>query len=375
MKLTVSSTALSARLSALSKVINSKNSITILGDFLFEVTEGKLRLTASDGENTIKTTIELADSDGDFAFAVGNHDLLEAVRGYSEQPITIEVDQATNIATVNYQNGKFSLPVDNAADYPETVAIAESATVVNLPCSLLAENIARSLFAVAQDELRPVMNGIYFDLTSESLNIVASDSQKLVRNIVRTVKSDTPAAFILPQKPAALLRALLGKGEGEASIAFDGRNAEIDYEDGVLTCRLIEGRFPNYNSVIPQSSPNKGVVDRVSLLSALRHVTPFASSASCLVKFHLEPGLLRLDAQDFDFSKTATEQLACEYTGIPMNIGLKGTGIIDILSNIEADEVELQLTDSSRAALVVPSVQPDNQEVAMLMMPMLLNDF
>lgn len=374
MKFTVSSTALSAKLSALQKVINSKNSLAILADFVFEVAGGRLLLTASDGENTLKTTLDLADSDGDFAFAVGNHDLLEAVKGYSEQPITIEIDQEKNLARVNYQNGTFALPVDNAADYPQTTPIAEGATVINIPCSLLYENLNRSVFAIAQDELRPVMNGVYFDLTQESLNIVASDGHQLVRNIISTIKSDVPAAFILPQKPAVLLKNLIGKGDNNVSISFDGRNAEIDFEDGVLTCRLIEGRYPNYNAVIPTNNPNKGVVDRQAILSALRHVMPFASSASNLVRFHFEPGLLQLDAQDYDFSKTATEKLACEYTGNPMNIGFKGAAIAEILNNVEGDEVEIHLTDPSRAGLVIPTTQPDGQNVVMLMMPMLLNE-
>lgn len=374
MKFTVSSTALSAKLSALQKVINSKNSLAILADFVFEVSGDTLRLTASDGENTLKTKLALAGSDGDFAFAVGNHDLLEAVKGFSEQPITIEIDQEKNLARVNYQNGTFALPIDNAADYPQPQSVGEGATVINIPCSLLFENLNRSVFAIAQDDLRPVMNGVYFDLTTESLNIVASDGHKLVRNILGGIKGEAPAAFVLPQKPAVLLRGLIGKGDNNVSIAFDGRNAEVDFEDGILTCRLLEGRYPNYNSVIPTKNPNKAVVDRQALLAALRHVMPFTSSASNLVRFHFEAGLLQLDAQDYDFSKTATEKLACEYTGNPMNIGFKGASIAEVLNNVDCDEVEMHLTDPSRAGLVIPTIQPDGQNVVMLMMPMLLNE-
>lgn len=374
MKFTVSSTALGAKLSALQKVINSKNSLAILADFVFDVKEGTLHLTASDGENTLKTKLALAESDGDFAFAVGNHDLLEAIRAYSEQPITIEIDQEKNLACVKYQNGSFALPIDNAADYPQPKTVDEGATVINMPCALLYENLNRSLFAVKFDELRPQMNGVYFDLLSDSLNVVASDGRQLVRNINPSVKSQAPASFILPQKPANLLRALIGKGDNNVSIAFDGRNAEIDYEDGLLTCRLVEGRYPNYNAVIPVNNPNKCVVDRQTLLSALRHVLPFANSASKLVRFHFEQGLIQLDAQDYDFSKTATERLACEFTGNPMNIGFDGVLMSEVLTNIEGDEVEILLADPSRASLVVPTVQPEGQNVVMLIMPLLLNE-
>jgi DNA polymerase-3 subunit beta len=345
MRFTVSSTALSSRLVALSRVINSKNSLPILGDFLFEVVDGRLNLTASDSEVMMKTSIELTENDGDGRFCVGNHDLLEAVKGISEQPITFEVDQAANIAKIGYQNGMFSLPVENADEFPQP-----------------------------QDELRPVMNGIYFDLTPDYLAVVASDGHKLVRNKVLNIKSDQPAAFILPKKPASLLKGVLGKQGGDVVIRFDERNAEINFEEGVIICRLIEGRYPNYNSVIPQSNPNQLTVDRLGLLAALRRVQPFSNDSSNLIRFHVENGTLQLDAEDYDFSKTATEKMSCDYNGMPMSIGFKGSSFIEILSNFDSDQVVIQLADPSRAGLVLPLEQPENQDVLMLMMPMLIND-
>ncbi len=362
MRFTVSSTALGNRLSALSKVINSKNSLPILGDFLFEIIEGKLHLTASDSEVTMKTIL------------VGNHDLLEAVKGISEQPISFVVDQEQNIAKINYQNGMFSLPVENADEYPVSQQVGEQATVVSIPTNVLFENVNRSLFATAQDELRPVMNGIYFDLTPECLSIVASDGHKLVRNKVLNIRSEQPASFILPKKPASLLKGVLGKQGGDVVIRFDERNAEIIFEDGIIICRLIEGRYPNYNSVTPQSNPNMLTVDRAGLLAALRRVQPFSSESSNLIRFHVESGLLQLDAEDYDFSKTATERMSCDYNGMPLSIGFKGSSFIEILSNFECGEVIIQLADSSRAGLVVPAEQPAEQDVLMLMMPMLIND-
>ena len=374
MRFTVSSTALSSKLNALSRVINSKNSLPILADFVFDIQDNVLHLTASDSENVMKTQVELIESDGNGRFAVGNHDLLEAVKGFSEQPITFDVDQQANIAKISYQNGMFSLPVESADEYPVTQTVSDSATEIVIESAVLAENITRSLFATAQDELRPVMNGIYFDLTPECLSIVASDGHKLVRNKILNIHSDQPASFILPKKPASLLKTLLSKDGEDVIIRFDERNALIDYTDGEITCRLIEGRYPNYNSVIPQSNPNQLTVDRQGLLAALRRVQPFSSDSSNLIRFHVENGILQLDAEDYDFSKTATERMACQYEGQPMSIGFKGSSFIEILGNFDCPEVLIQLADPSRAGLVLPTEQSENQDVLMLMMPMLIND-
>ena len=374
MRFTVSSSALSSRLAALSRVINSKNSLPILGDFVFEVKGTTLHLTASDSENTMQTVVELNDSDSDGRFAIGSHNLLDAVKGISEQPITFDVNQNDNVAKIAYQNGQFTLPIENADEFPQAQEVGEAAATINMPNNILADNINRSLFATAQDELRPVMNGIYFDLTPDCLAIVASDGHKLVRNKVFSVKSEQPASFILPKKPATLLKGILAKDGNEVIIRFDERNVEIDLGDTQIKCRLIEGRYPNYNSVIPQSNPNQLTVDRLGLLSALRRVQPFANDSSNLIRFRVENGTLQLNAEDYDFAKNATESMACDYNGMPMSIGFKGSSFIEILSNFDCPEVVIQLADPSRAGLVLPSEQPENQDVLMLMMPMLIND-
>ena len=374
MRFTLSSTALSAKLSALSRVINSKNALPILGDFVFEIKNNVLYLTASDSENVMKTQLDLTESDGETRFAIGNHDLLEAVKGFSEQPITFDVNLEQSLVKISYQNGLFSLPIENADEYPIAQPVSDYANTITIPNAILAENINRSIFATAQDELRPVMNGIYFDLTPDCLSVVASDGHKLVRNKIYTIKSEQPAAFILPKKPANLLRNLLGKDGGDVVIRFDERNAEVSYGDGTLQCRLIEGRYPNYNSVIPQGNPNELRADRLGLLAALRRVQPFSNDSSNLIRFHVEEATLQLDAEDYDFSKTATERMSCEYNGQPMSIGFKGSAFIDILNNFDSADVLIQLADPSRAGIVLPSEQPENQDVLMLMMPMLINN-
>ena len=374
MRFTLSSTALSSKLFALAKVINSKNSLSILADFIFRTEGNVLYLTASDGENTLSTSLELAECDADESFAIENHNLLEAVKSFSEQPLTFDVNKNDLNVKIIYQNGQFSLPIENADEFPQTQSVSDSAVSIDISSALLAENISRSVFATAQDELRPVMNGIYFDITPECLTIVATDGHKLVRNKLFDISNPTTSSFILAKKPANILKNMLAKDGSIVNIKFDDRNAEISFSGNKLVCRLIEGRYPNYGSVIPQNNPNSLQIDRESLLSALKRVQPFASDSSNLIRFHIEGRVLQLDAEDFDFSKTATEKMSCEYEGQTMSIGFKGSAFIEILNNFDSQEVVILLSDPSRAGIVVPAQQPENQDVLMLMMPMLINE-
>lgn len=374
MRFTLSSSALNSRLQTLSKVINSKNSLQILDSFLFDIQDKQLNITASDSENVMRTSVQLDECDGESKFAVPNRTILDAVKELPEQPLTFDVDTNNFTIQIQYQNGVYNFTAQNAAEYPETQAIPDGATVITMNAGTLNDNINRSLFATAQDELRPVMNGIYFDLTSDSLAIVASDGHKLVRNKNFNLKSETPASFILPKKPAMLLRNVLTKDEGDAVIKFDAKNAEIHYAGGSLSCRLIEGRYPNYTSVIPQNNPNQLTVDRKGLLGALRRVLPFASESSQLIRLHLEAGKLELSSEDVDFATSAKESIVCDYSGQTMSIGFKGSSLTEILTNLESEDVTIQLADPSRAGVIVPVTQPEGEDVLMLIMPMLLND-
>lgn len=374
MRFTLSSSALNSRLQTLSKVINSKNSLPILDSFLFDIQDKQLNITASDSENVMRTSLHLDECDGKSKFAVPSRTILDAVKELPEQPLTFEVDVTNLTIQIQYQNGVYNFTAQNAAEYPESQAIPDGATVITMNAGILNDNINRSLFATAQDELRPVMNGIYFDLTNDSLAIVASDGHKLVRNKNFKLKSETPASFILPKKPAMLLRNVLTKDEGDAVIKFDTKNAEIHYAGGSLSCRLIEGRYPNYNSVIPQDNPNQLTVDRKGLLGALRRILPFASESSQLVRLHLETGKLELSSEDIDFATSAKESIVCDYSGQTMNIGFKGSSLTEILTNLESEDVTIQLADPSRAGVIVPTTQEEDEDILMLIMPMLLND-
>ena len=292
-----------------------------------------------------------------------------------EQPLHFDVDAAGEAIAIKivYQNGLYNFTGQSAEEYPRTQSMTDACTTVSLPTEMLINNISRSLFATANDELRPVMNGIYFDLTADALAIVASDGHKLVRSKNFTIKSESPSAFNLPKKPASLLKNILSKDGDDAIIKFDDRSAEIQFTDGVMRCRLIDGRYPNYNSVIP-NNPNEVTVDRRGLQSALRRVLPFASESSQLIRFHIESGRFEVSSEDIDFSTSAKEQLSCEYNGSPISIGFKGSSLMEILGNINSDNIIIQLADPSRAGIIVPAEQPENEDILMLIMPMLLND-
>lgn len=374
MKFTLSSSALSSRLQTLAKVINSKNSLPILESFLFQVHNGQLTITASDSENVMQTSLALDQFDTDGNFAIPSHTVLDAVKELPEQPLTFEVNMNTYEVTAGYQNGQYQFTAQNADEYPQTAPMQNDVHAITIDAAALNNNINRTLFATDNNEIRPVMNGIYFDLTTDCLAFVASDGHKLVRCRDYAIKSETPAAFILPKKPAMLLKNVLDKDSGDVVIKFNSSSAEIQFAEGKLSCRLIEGNYPNYNAAIPNDNPNELTIDRKSLLSAIRRILPFASMSSQLIRFRLEAGMLKLSSEDIDFATRAKESLVCEYTGSPLQIGFRGDFFTDILNSIDTDELKIKLGDPSRAGIVVPSKQPENEDVLMLIMPLLLND-
>lgn len=374
MRLTLSSAVLSSRLLTLSKVLNSKNSLQILDCILFDVKDGVLTLTASDNENEIRSSIQLDESDGNGRFAILSRTILDAMKELPEQPVTFDIDTNSLAIKVIYQNGDYNFTIQNADEFPQTESVQENAATIKIQSGVLADNITRTIFATANEEIRPVMNGIYFDITPESLAIVASDGHKLVRNKILNISSENPTSFILPKKPSNLLKNILAHDDSEVTISFDNRNAVIESSFGTLTCRLIEGRYPNYASVIPADNPCRLTVDRKTLIGSLRRVLPFASESSQLIRLRISLGQLEVSSEDIDFSTSAKEDITCDYSSTPMSIGFKGSSLMEILTNLGSDDVILELADPSRPCIILPSEQPENQDVLMLIMPMLLND-
>lgn len=374
MRFSLSSTALSSKLNILSKVISPKNSISILECFLFEIKDGKLTLTASDNTNMMNCTMDLIEYDSDGSFCVPNRIMLTSVKELAEQPIVFDVNLDDNSIQMNYMNGSYRIFGQSANEYPHMKGIEGDATSTVLPSDVLINNINRTLFATAQDELRMVMNGLYFDLKEDYMAIVASDGHKLVRNRIYGCKTEVPASFILPKKPATLLRTVLANDGSDVTIRFNQSNAEVVYNDGMLCCRLIEGKYPNYNSVIPQDNPNRLTIDRKALISALRRVMPFASESTQLVKLRIEFNNLEINSEDIEFATSARESVVCEYGGVPMSIGFKGSALYEICNNLTSDEIVIDLADPGRAGIISPAQQPEGEDVLMLIMPMLLND-
>ena len=369
MRFILSSTALSNKLNMLAKVIGGKNSLPILDCFLFQVAGGEMTITASDSDNILKTNIELTECDGEGEFCIPNKVILESLKELPEQPLDFDIDTEGTLAIkILYQNGLYNFTAQSADEYPRTQSVNDAAHTVAIDAAVLIDNITRTLFATANDQLRPVMNGIYFDLTPESLNIVASDGHKLVRNKNFTIKSDTPAAFDLPKKPATLLKNILSREEGDVTIKFDEKSAEILFTDGSLRCILYEGKYPSYNSVIP-NNPNEVTVDRRALISALRRVMPFASESSQLVRLKIDNNHMEVSSEDVDFATSAKEQLVCESNNTNMSIGFKGSSLQEILNNLSSEQVIIQLADPSRAGIIVPAEQPENEDILMLLSP------
>lgn len=374
MRLIISSSALYNRLQTIGRVINSKNTLPILDCFLFEIQDNTLTITASDSETTIITNLELVDNDADIRFCINAKTILDSTKEIPEQPLSLEINPDNMEIKGNYQNGTFNIMGQSADEYPEMDIAQEDTCTLDIPAEKMFNGISHCLFATADDELRPVMNGIYFDLQTDSLTFASTDGHKLVRYKDNGIKGNQPAAFIFPKKPANILKSLLPDLPGNVTLKFNNRNAYISMESFRFICRLIEGRYPNYNSVIPQNNPNRVTVDRLTLLNAMKRVLIFTDQSNSLIRLHLENNKSVVSGQDIDYSTSAEENVPCEYADAPMNIGFKGTFFIDILNNMGGENVIIKLADPSRAVVIVPAEQKEDEDLLMLLMPMMLND-
>lgn len=374
MKFVVSSTELLSHLAALSRVISSKSTMPILDNFLFQIGESKLTITASDLESTLITSLELDNIDGEGAIAVPAKLFIDTLKEFPEQPLTFQIDGNFNIEIFS-DNGKYSIMGQSAEDFPVLPELdEEGATSIQVNHVALKKGIDKTLFATADDELRPVMNGIFIELTPDYMSFVASDAHKLVRYRRTDVKSELESSFILPKKPAGLLKNLLPRESFDVKIEFDNKNAFFTLSNYTLICRLVEGNYPSYNSVIPTTNPNKMVIDRLNFYNTVKRVSVFSNQASNLIKLNINDNLIVVSAQDIDFSISAVERLNCEYEGDEIEIGFKSTFLQEILVNISTGDVRMEMSDPSRAGLLLPAETEDAEEdMLMLLMPMMIN--
>ncbi len=375
MKFVVSSTDLLSHLSSVSKVISSKSTMPILDNFLFQLTETDLTITASDLESTLITRMELENIEGEGLIAVPSKLLIDTLKEFPEQPLTFQVNTENYGIEIFSDNGKYTIVGQSGEDFPELPGVdEEAATSVTISPKVLLKGIEKTLFATADDELRPVMNGIFVEFSPENTGFVASDAHKLVRYRRSDAASEFDASFILPKKPAGLLRNLLPKEEFDVKLEFDDKNAIFTLTRFRLICRLVEGNYPSYNSVIPTTNPNKMTIDRLAFYNTVKRVSVFSNQASNLVKLNINGNQLVVSAQDIDFSISAVERLGCEYEGEEIEIGFKSTFLLEILANISASDVRLEMSDPSRAGLLLPAeTEEEAEDVLMLLMPMMIN--
>lgn len=374
MKFNVSSSKLYQQLQAVARVIAPKCSLEILENVLFTLEGNQLTLTASDNETTIRTSIDVEDAQGEGKVAVGAKLLLDTLKEFSEQPLAFTIDDNNYALNMNSTNGVYSFVGKNGNEYPIMQVEQDMANSFEIAAAELMDAICRTVFCTADDDLRPVMNGIYFDMQENGLTLVATDAHRLVRYLRPNVHAAT-ASFILPKKPANLLKNVLAKeSESMVKVTFGERNAIFEFGMTRVVCRKLEGRYPNYNAVIPQNNGNLVTVNRQDILNACRRVAVYASTGTSQIKLAISENRIKISAQDMDFSTSAEEVLPCSYNGGSFAIGFKAPFLVEILNAIDTEEVLIKFADSARAGLFLPVNEDGNDDLLLLLMPQLLND-
>lgn len=373
MKFSVSSSALLSLLATTGKVVSNRNTLPILDYFRMELSGSELKVTASDLETTMISSIMVDNVEREGTIAAPAKQMLDLLKEFPEMPLDIETQEDSWDIVINWKSGKLSIPGANPMSYPVPPTISQDSLELELSVDTLVNGINKTLFATADDEFRPQMNGVYFNFGEQNLTFVATDAHKLVK-YSSEVECGAAASFILPKKPANLLKSALLKEEDDVKISFDVSNARFTLKNHTIICRLIEGSFPNYNAVIPANNPNKVLVDRVELLNGIKRVAICSNPTTNLIRMDISQASIDLTAQDLDFSLSANEKISCSYDGSPITIGFKSTFLVEILSNIETPTVLIELADSARAGVFKP-VYDDKQQSStlMLLMPMMIN--
>ncbi len=373
MKFTISSSALSSVLSTTGKVISNKNTFPILDYFLLELRDGELKVTTSDLETTLISTIGVDSIESEGVIAAPGKLMQDSLKEFAEMPLDISVDDITWEITIGWRSGSLSIPGANPVSYPEIQTLADEQKVMSFEASTLLSGVSKTLFATADDELRPVMNGVFFNVTPNNATFVATDAHKLVKCSI-DCEQEVTASFILPKKPAILLKSMLPKVEGDVEVKYDSQNVIFYLGRITMVCRLIEGTYPNYTAVIPIQNPCKVLVDRIELLNSIKRVAVCSNPTTNLIRMYISDNSLSLKAQDIDFSYSANETLSCSYDSDPITIGFKSTFLVEILNNIESPTVLIELADSSRAGVFKEVSDEKRGDSLMLLMPMMINN-
>lgn len=370
MKFNVHGKTLQQQLAAVSKVVNAKNALSILDNFLLDVKDDTLFITGSDQETVMTAKMEISNQGSDGKIAINAKRLMEVVKEVSNFPLTFEIDENTGTVDLVFPGGHFTFMGVNAAEYPQNFKTDELAVEMSIPAEIILSGLDYTLFAISTETIRPMMTGVYWDFHENDITFVGSDTHKLVRYINSSYHPNRETSFILPGKPAGILRSLITKDTETVRITKDEKSAMFSFGDFTLGCRFVKGNYPNYNRVIPQDNPNEMTVDRLGLLSAMRRVSLFASKASSLVKMSMDENSVVLQSQDLDYSTKAEECVTCSYEGGPLTIGFNSVYMIEVLNNLPGDSVIVKLSDPGRPGLFMPFEQKEDENVVMLQMPM-----
>ncbi len=370
MKFNVHGKTLQQQLAAVSKVVNAKNALSILDNFLLEVKGDLLHITGSDQETVMTAKMEVTNQGLDGKIAINAKRLMEVVKEVANFPLTFEIDENTGAVDLIFPGGHFEFMGVDAAEYPQSFETDDLSIEMILPAEVVQSGLDYTLFAISTETIRPMMTGVYWDFHENDITFVGSDTHKLVRYINTAFHPNRETSFILPGKPAGILRSLIGKDTENVKIRKDEKSAIFSFDDFTLGCRFVKGNYPNYNRVIPQDNPNELTVDRLALLAAMRRVSLFASKASSLVKMSMDANSLVLQSQDLDYSTKADENVACSYEGNPLSIGFNSVYMLEVLNNLPGESVVVKLSDPGRPGLFMPFEQKENENVVMLQMPM-----
>ena len=374
MKFIVSSSVLLKNLSALSGVISSSNTLPILDDFLFELKEDQLFVTASDLETTMTVAVPLTKAEEPGSVTIPAKILLDTLKTFSDIPVIFSINPETLLVELSAGEGKYKLSGHSSDEFPQSPVLDEAAKLT-LNAGVLVDAINKTLFATGSDELRPVMSGVYCELSPDHLTFVATDAHKLVRYRRKDARSEQVTSFILPKKPLNQLKGILANKDFEVNIEYTQTNSLFTFENFKLICRLIDGKYPNYEAVIPTSNPNVLTVDRGLLLNAIRRVALFANQSTHQIRFKISGKELVLSSEDIDFSNEAKERLTCSYEGEDMEIGFNSRFLQDMINNVTTEQVKFEMSAPNRAGLILPiDSENEDEEILMLVMPVMLNN-
>lgn len=369
MEFSVSSSALSKQLSNLSGVLGSSNALPILDNFLFTLNKSELKLSASDLETTVVTSLQVESEDSG-SIAIPAKLLLEMLKAMPDQPITFSVDNKKNSVTVSSDFGAYKLAGHDAEDFPKIQEL-DNPSSVEIDAAVLSKSISKTIFAAGDDELRPAMCGVYFQLDKDSVTFVATDAHKLVRYKRNDLKSDKVCSFIVPKKPLSLLRSVLT--DGKVTVSYNNTNVSFTCGTTQIISRLIDAKYPNYDAVIPKENPNVLNIDRSVFGNSLRRIAIFANKSSSQVKLDLKNGELIVSAEDIDFSSEANEKLKCTYKGDDLQIGFNAKLLAEVVGNIDGEEVMVEMSSPNKAGIIKPVSVSKEEDVLMLVMPSMLN--